>query len=204
MGRGAGFGPDSLKMPANVFDHNVYCRNRNLFQFGGKQCKDIQSVRDNVGVEMHGEEVKDFDPTPLGLVTFRVHDTKNSWKPVPMFGNPGTRRVDIQDDYDVYFWKRGTFLRPEPGGWGWDRFGGIGGRTRANANGFVRQLASWDISFFASKPDEYKVDKGADDPTRCLDKQCVPAGLRGAWENRIRRGSGLLERQVAHHGQCPD
>ena len=162
-GGGASFAPDSSKAPAHVFDHNVYCRNRNLFQFGGKQYKDIQSVRDNVGVEMHGREVADFDPAPLGLVTFRVHDTKESWKPVPMFGNPVAGRNDVQKD-DRYFWGKGTFLRAEP--FGWRGFGSLLGRTHGQSNGFLRLLPASVIPFAQSKP-ELKVDSSVDDPSAC-------------------------------------
>ena len=85
------------------------------------------------------------------------------------------RAIDIQTPYaELYFWKQGTFLRPEPCGWHSGGFGGIGGHTRDQANGFLRQLASWVISFVQSKPDKYKVDRGADDPSACwTNKLCL-------------------------------
>jgi parallel beta-helix repeat protein len=173
-GLGSGFGPDSSKATAHVFDHNVYCRNSLLFSFGDKQYKDIKSVRDNVGVEMHGQEVTDFDPTPLGLVTFRVHDTKQSWRPVPMFGNPFVERDDVQMGEDaVYFWKQGTFLRAEP--YGWQGFGRLFGRTRGQANGFLRLLPRYVIPFAQSQGElKDKVDSSVDDTSACwTNKLCL-------------------------------
>ena len=45
-------------------------------------------------MENHGSVVDKFDPSGLGLVTFRVHDIKRSWKPMPMFGNPHGSRYN--------------------------------------------------------------------------------------------------------------
>ena len=96
-GTGSLFGPDRLNEPAHVFDHNVYKVPAGgvILQFGSKQYKDLAALRAELGMEIHGRVVKEFDPTPLGLVTFRVHDTKKSWEPVPMFGNPNTERNDV-------------------------------------------------------------------------------------------------------------
>ena len=90
-----------------------------ILQFGGKQYMDLQKLRSELGLEMHGKVVTEFDPTPLGLVTFRVHDTKKSWEPVPMFGNPNTERNDVpQGNEDhPYFWAKGTFQGIEDYGW---------------------------------------------------------------------------------------
>jgi parallel beta-helix repeat protein len=195
-GVGAIFGPDKSGTAAHAVDHNTYCENGLLFQFGDKQFKDIKAVRDGVGAELHGQEVKDFDPAPLGLVTFRVHDTKESWKPMPMFGNPTVMRNDVQTPYsEVYFWKKGTFVRPEPYGWHNEGFGGMGGIARANADGFLRQLAAGSIAFVASKPD-YKVDGGNDDPSACWKNElclqvCAAPGKNlsaeglGYWSSRL-------------------
>ena len=196
-GVGVSFGPDKTGEPAHAFDHNIYSGNGLLFQFGDKQYKDMKSVRDVIGQEFHGQEVKDFDPAPLGLVTFRVDGTRDSWKPVPMFGNPVAIRADVQSPYDQqYFWKKGTFLKPEPYGWHSEGFGGIGGFALAQATGFVRVLPAWIIPFCAARADA-KVDKGgADDPsaiwknTVCLQVCTAPGktvsaeGL-GYWSVRL-------------------
>ena len=142
-GVGASFGPDRLKQPAHAFDHNVYKVPAGgvILQFGSKQYKDLATLRAETGEEMHAQTVKEFDPTPLGLVTFRVHDTKNSWEPVPMFGNPNTERNDILNgtETDPYFWKKGSFRGDEPYGWhGVDcSYCTI---SRDDDSGFVRQL----------------------------------------------------------------
>ena len=62
-----------------------------VLQYGNKQYTDLQTLRAEVGQEIHGKVVTEFDPTPLGLVTFRVPVAKCSWKPVPMFANPWRR-----------------------------------------------------------------------------------------------------------------
>ena len=120
-GTGSTFGPDRLKEPAHTFDHNVYKVPAGgvILQFGSKQFKDLATLRAETGEEMHGQVVKQFDPAPLGLVTFRVHDTQESWKPVPMFGNPNTERNDVLNgtETDPYFWKKGSFRGDEPFGW---------------------------------------------------------------------------------------
>ena len=92
-----------------------------LFQYEGKQYyrNDLETLRAEVGQEMHGQVVSDFDPKPLGLVTFRVHDTKKHWEPVPMFGNPHGSLSDVLHSGDErYFWKAGMFRGVEPYGWG--------------------------------------------------------------------------------------
>ena len=112
-----------------------------IVQFGSKQYMDLQTLRSELGLEMHGKVVQQFDPTPLGLVTFRVHDTKNSWKPVPMFGNPDTERNDpptASEDHP-YFWKKGSFRGIEEYDW---RSVDVGYNcsTRGDQSGLVRQL----------------------------------------------------------------
>ena len=53
-----------------------------ILQYGNKQYKDLPSLRAEVGQEIHGKVVTEFDPTPLGLVTFRVTARRS----------PGSRR----------------------------------------------------------------------------------------------------------------
>ena len=167
-GVGVSFGPDKTGEPAHAFDHNIYSGNGLLFQFGDKQYKDIKSVRDVVGEEFHGQEVKDFDPAPLGLVTFRVDGTKQSWRPVPMFGNPIAMRPDVMRPYDTtYFWLKGTFVKPEPYGWFSNGFGGVGGFARGEATVFERVLPAWIIPFQSARADA-KVDKGGADDLSAL------------------------------------
>jgi len=142
-GIGSSFGPDLLGEPAHSFDHNVYKVPDGgvILQFGSKQYKDLPTLRSELGLEMHGSVVTNFDPTPLGLVTFRVHDTKNSWEPVPMFGNPNTERNDVlhADETTPYFWKKGTFRGVEEFNWGTVDVGYVCS-TRDDRSGFVRQL----------------------------------------------------------------
>ena len=115
---------------------------------------------------MHGQEVADFDPAPLGLVTFRVHDTKESWKPVPMFGNPvaGAKSMSRMHT-DLYFWKKGTFLRPEPlaGEEVWQH---LEDRLAAKPMASFANSPASVIPFAQSKP-EIKVDSSVDDPSAC-------------------------------------
>ena len=142
-GVGASFGPDRLKQPAHAFDHNVYKVPAGgvILQFGSKQYKDLATLHAETGEEMHAQSVKEFDPTPLGLVTFRVHDTKESWKPVPMFGNPNTERNNVLhgDEANPYFWKKGSFRGDEPYAWH-DVNCSYNTSSRDDDTGFVRQL----------------------------------------------------------------
>ncbi len=112
-----------------------------ILQFGAKQYMDMAKLRSELGLEMHGKVVTEFDPTPLGLVTFRVHDTRKSWEPVPMFGNPNTERNDVlQGDEDhPYFWAKGSFQGVEDYGWhGVDvSYGTV---SHGDDTGFLRQL----------------------------------------------------------------
>ncbi|NQT92158.1 MAG: hypothetical protein HQ559_05300, partial [Lentisphaerae bacterium] len=112
-----------------------------ILQFGSKQYMDIQALRAELGQEIHGTVVTEFDPAPLGLVTFRVHDTKNSWKPVPMFGNPDTERNDVLRGTEdcPYFWKKGDARGDEEFGWH-SVDASYGTISRADDSGFVRQL----------------------------------------------------------------
>jgi hypothetical protein len=117
-----------------------------ILQYGSKQYKDLQSLRAEVGQEAHGKVVTEFDPAPLGLVTFRVNGSKKSWKPVPMIGNPAARRQDaLQAGEDCpYFWKKGSFQGVEPYDWrgagnGWNGEGcGWASVTRSDGTGFLR------------------------------------------------------------------
>ena len=117
-----------------------------ILQYGNKQYKDLPTLRAEVGQEMHGQVVTEFDPTPLGLVTFRVHGTKKSWKPVPMMGNPSAQRQDAVETSEncPYFWKKGSFQGVEPYGWqdagsGWNGEGcGWCSVTRGDRTGFLR------------------------------------------------------------------
>ncbi len=88
------FNPEPSKTTFQVLDHNVYKLRPDgaLFRYQDKSYKDLASVRSELGQEMHGQVVKEFDPASLGLVTFRVAGTKKSWQPVPMFGNPHSVR----------------------------------------------------------------------------------------------------------------
>ena len=131
-GLGGRFEPDKSNLPANFFDGNIYKvpPRGMLFRYGDKQYKNIAAVRAEIGMETHGAVVDKFDPAPLGLVTFRVHDIKNSWKPMPMFGNPhGSRYVSLPLENgtvsDVrYFWKPGTFKESGPYRYSWGSYGG--------------------------------------------------------------------------------
>ena len=89
-----------------------------LFGYNGKQYKDIDKLRKDLGQEIHGKVVTKFDPKPLGLVTFRVHGTEKPWEPVPMFGNPTTARMDVQAGcMESYFWYKGDFRDTQDYGW---------------------------------------------------------------------------------------
>ncbi len=76
-----------------------------ILQFGNKQYKDLRSLRAELGQEIHGKVVSEFDPSTLGLVTFRVHDTRKHWEPIPMIGNPLPDRFDVVHAYSAYFWR---------------------------------------------------------------------------------------------------
>ena len=127
-----------------------------ILQYGSRQYKDIQSLRAEVGQEAHGKVVTEFDPAPLGLVTFRVHGAKKSWEPLSMFGNPGPDRFDIVESGEPYFWKKGSSRSLEDYGWhsppgsiayGPDPTAGCGflATTRADESGFVRMYLSRDF-----------------------------------------------------------
>ena len=168
-GCGASTGPDRHGRIAHVFDQNVY-RLRSpdgvLFRYGPRAYKDLARLRAELGQEMHGQVVAQFDPAPLGLVTFRVHGTKRAWEPVPMFGNPAAKRNDVLVNWpDLYFWKRGTFEDDCRDKWRTEGFGGMGGQAHGRRqDGFVRQLYTADIAPTSVYPGA-KVDKGVDDPT---------------------------------------
>lgn len=118
-----------------------------ILQYGNKQYKDLASLRAEVGQEMHGKVVTEFDPSTLGLVTFRVNGAKKSWKPVPMIGNPLPERFDVVNAYCGYFWKKGSFRGVEEGPW-YSAGCGFGSETRADGSAFVRMYLTschWDI-----------------------------------------------------------
>ncbi len=167
-GTGVATGPDRHGEIATSFDHNVYKLPAGsvLFQYGDKQYKDIAALRTELGQEIHGQVVDKFDPTPLGLVTFRVNGTRKPWEPIPMFGNPFAKRSDvIRNSFDLYFWKKGTFEDDYPDKWRCDGFGGMGGQARGyRHDGFVRQFYVSGVAPTEAYPGA-KVDKGVDDPT---------------------------------------
>jgi hypothetical protein len=141
------FNMDPPKSTPHVLDHNVYKLrpDSSLFRYENKLYKDIAPVRSELGQEMHGEVVKDFDPASLGLVTFRVPGTKKSWEPVPMFGNPHSgRSVDSMPLEERYFWRQGTFRGAEAGGWG---SGPFDSATRANSDGYLRVQGEYSNDF---------------------------------------------------------
>jgi hypothetical protein len=118
-----------------------------ILQYGNKQYKDLASIRAEVGQEIHGKVVTEFDPSTLGLATFRVHDAKKSWKPVPMIGNPLPDRFDVVNAYSPYFWKKGSFRGVEEGPW-YGAGCGFGSETRADLSAFVRIYVTschWDV-----------------------------------------------------------
>jgi hypothetical protein len=118
-----------------------------ILQFGNKQYQDLPSLRADLGLEIHGKVVSEFDPSALGLVTFRVHDTKKHWEPVPMIGNPLPDRFDVVHAYSGYFWRMGSFRGPEDDGWRGAGCG-FGSETRGDGSGFVRTYLTschWDI-----------------------------------------------------------
>jgi parallel beta-helix repeat protein len=182
-GVGVNTGPNGRGEIANAFDHNTYqlAPNGLLLQYGPKQYKDIASVRADLGQEIHGKIVDKFDPAPLGLVTFRVNGTKKHWEPIPMFGNPSVKRSDlVQNNDELYFWRRGDLQDGYTDKWRCEGFGGMGGTARGSRqDGFLRQ-------FFVSRvgPTEAypgaKVDKGVDDATAarsngvCLQVSAAP------------------------------
>jgi hypothetical protein len=147
-----------------------------ILQYGNKQYTDLPSLRADVGQEIHGKVVTEFDPASIGLVTFRVNGAKQSWKPMPMIGNPTLQRMEaFHDSSDAYFWKNGSFQGPEPYGWrgagdGWNGQGcGYGSTTRGDGTGFQRQ------AFAAS----VKWDKGPfDDPTAIRKFSDDPAAIK--------------------------
>ena len=107
-----------------------------ILRYGDKQYKYLASLRAEMGQERHGRVVTEFDPTPLGLATFRVHGTKKSWEPAPMFSNPGLDRNDFLIP-EPYFWKRGGFRGAVEYGW-WGSPAGYGVQTCGDRSGFVR------------------------------------------------------------------
>ena len=148
-----------------------------ILQYGDKQYMDLASLRAEVGQEIHGKVVTEFDPAPLGLVTFRVHGTKESWKPAAMIGNPTMQRQDaFEAGLDSpYFWKKGSFQGVEPYGWrgagnGWNGEGcGFSSVTRGDGTGFLRSLLATSI----------KSDKGPfDDPTAIRKFSDDPAAIK--------------------------
>jgi hypothetical protein len=117
---------------------------------------DLQTLRSELGLETHGKVVTEFDPAPLGLVTFRVHGTKKPWEVIPMLGNPLMSRTDIigSSDSDPYFWKKGTFRGVEDYGWAGDGSGYGCFTQRGDGTGFMRLV--WTTAMPA-------VAKGIDD-----------------------------------------
>ena len=119
-----------------------------ILQFGNKQYKDLPSLRAELGLEIHGKVVTEFNPATLGLVTFRVQDTKKNWEPVPMIGNPLPERFDVVAGYSAYFWKRGSFRGMEDFDWHSAAGCGFGSETRGDQSGFNRMYLTschWDI-----------------------------------------------------------
>ena len=118
-----------------------------ILQFGNKQYKDLPSLRAELGLEIHGKVVSEFDPSTLGLVTFRVHDTKKHWEPVPMIGNPMPNRGEVVNAYSPDFWRRGSLQGTED--FGWHSAGcGFGSETRGDDSAFVRMYVAdchWDV-----------------------------------------------------------
>ena len=160
-----------------------------------QQYKDLASLRAELGQEIHGKVVHKFDPAPLGLVTFRVHGTRKSWEPIPMFGNPAANRGDIVRNWaDHYFWNKGDFQDAYGDKWLCDYFGGIGGWARGQRrDGFVRQFYVSRVGPTEAYPGA-KVDKGVDDPTAarsngvCLQVDFLP------WQDHHGRRIRFLER----------
>jgi hypothetical protein len=118
-----------------------------ILQFGNKQYKHLPSLRAELGLEIHGKVVSEFDASTLGLVTFRVHDTKKHWEPVPMIGNPMPNRGEVVNAYSPYFWRRGSLQGTED--FGWHSAGcGFGSETRGDDSAFVRMYVAdchWDV-----------------------------------------------------------
>jgi parallel beta-helix repeat protein len=87
------FNPDPPKSTPHVLDHNVYKLRPDsvLLRYEGKSYKDLASVRSELGQEMHGEVVTEFNPAPLGLVTFRVPGTKSLGSQCRCSGTPTVR-----------------------------------------------------------------------------------------------------------------
>ena len=143
-----------------------------ILQYGTRQYTDLQSLRVDVGQEIHGKVVTEFDPASIGLVTFRVNGTKQSWKPMPMFGNPTLQRQEaFREDSDAYFWRVGSFQGAEPGGWhGAGDATGYGTMTRGDGTGLLRQLfaasVKWDKRLF---DDPTAIRKFSDDPAAIKD-----------------------------------
>ena len=148
-GSGVAANPDHDKEIAHTFDHNIYkpAKGRPLFVYNGKQYTDIEKLRKELGQEIHGKVVTEFDPKPLGLVTFRVQGTKKDWQPVPMFGNPTTGRMDVNaGSTKMYFWNKGSFRDKQD--YDWKSCGSLGKLTMRGAEdgrGFLLrlQLLGW-------------------------------------------------------------
>ena len=149
-----------------------------ILQYGDKQYMDLATLRAEVGQEIHGKVVTEFDPAPIGLVTFRVPGTQKSWKPVPMIGNPAMDRQDaFQSGLDCpYFWKKGSFQGVEPYGWrgagnGWNGEGcGFASVTRGDGTGFMRSLFACSIkSDKGPFDDPMAIRKFSDDPAAIKD-----------------------------------
>jgi hypothetical protein len=183
---GCAFGPNTDREPAQLFDHNVYKFRKPagkadppvILQYGNKPYRDLAELRREVGQEIHGKVIDQFDPAPLGLVTFRIPGAKKSWEAVPMIGNPTAQRVDaLQAGRDCpYFWRKGSFRGAEPYGWrgagnGWNGEGcGFASVTRGDGTGFLRMLmacsAKWDKGPF---DDPAAIRKLSDDPAAIKD-----------------------------------
>ena len=182
-GVGVNTGPNGLGEIANSFDHNTYqlAPDGLLLQYGPKQYKDIASVRADLGQEIHGKIVDKFDPAPLGLVTFRVNGTKKHWEPIPMFGNPSAKRADVvQNNDELYFWRRGDLQDGYTDKWRCEGFGGMGGSARGSRqDGFLRRFFVSSVAPTEAYPGA-KVDKGVDDATAarsngvCLQVSAAP------------------------------
>ena len=121
-GLGVEVGPDLKGKLAHVFDHNIYRvpEKGQLFRFGSTGFTDIVKLRAELGQEFNGQVVTDFDPASIGLATFRLDGTTQSWRPIPMIANPTLERNDLMFNApNPYFWQRGTFEKTIASGWSW-------------------------------------------------------------------------------------
>jgi len=178
--QGVSTGPDRDGEMAQAFDHNSYRVPQGgvLFSFGSKQYLSLETLRAEVGEEMHGKVAEDFDPAQLGLVTFRVAGTKREWEPVPMFGNPDCTRGDVLSNYpETYFWRRGTFEEEKPDGWRGVPVTHVAGGafTWGQTQGIVRLMDTSGIEYVRNYPGGL-VEASIDDPNAAhSDSMCLQA-----------------------------